>query len=99
MPTGGEIYINGVPAASFIRNEYYRLFSPVFQDVRTAFFSLAETVSCRPEKETDFKLAEKCMRLAGLGGKIDSCPLEYVPGLISNSIKMEPNCPVEKLIS
>lgn len=74
MPTGGEIYINGVPAASFIRNEYYRLFSPVFQDVRTAFFSLAETVSCRPEKETDFKLAEKCMRLAGLGGKIDSLP-------------------------
>lgn len=74
LPTAGEIRINGIPVTSFFRDDYYRLFSPVFQDVRTAFFSLAETVSCKAAKDTDFALAEKCMRQAGLGNKLDSLP-------------------------
>ena len=56
------------------RQDYYLLFSPVFQDVRTAFYSLAETVSCKSPEATDYALAEKCMRDAGLGEKIDSLP-------------------------
>lgn len=74
MPTSGEIRVNGVPTGKFLRKEYYKLFSPVFQDVKTAFFSLAETVSAKGEAETDFARAEECMRLAGLGEKIDSLP-------------------------
>ncbi len=42
-PTAGKICINGVPTEHFSRKDYYRLFSPVFQDMSTAFFSLAET--------------------------------------------------------
>ena len=74
QPTSGEIRINGIPLNDFKREDYYRLISPVFQDVRTAFFSLAETVSCRALEDTDISLAEQCMRKAGLGEKIDALP-------------------------
>lgn len=73
-PTSGEIYFNGVPLADFKREDYYKLISPVFQEVRTAFFSLAETVSGKGLAETDLERAEVCMRQAGLGTKIDALP-------------------------
>ncbi len=73
-PTSGEILINGVPLSDFKREEYYKLVSPVFQEVRTSFFSLAETVSGKSTADTDLKKAERCMRRAGLGAKLDSLP-------------------------
>lgn len=73
-PTSGEIRINGKPIGEFKREDYYRLLSPVFQDVRTAFFSLAETVSGAYEADTGLDRAEKYIRLAGLGDKIDNLP-------------------------
>lgn len=73
-PTSGEIRVNGVPVSEFRREDYYRLISPVFQDVRTAFFSLAETVSGASMKDTDTIRAERCLRLAGLGEKLDLLP-------------------------
>lgn len=73
-PTSGEIRINGIPLTEFRREDYYRLISPVFQNVRTAFFSLAETISGRSMEETDIKRAEECMRLTGLGDKLDTLP-------------------------
>ncbi len=73
-PTSGEIRINGIPISDFKREDYYRLLSPVFQDVRTAFFSLAETVSGTYTEKTDLDRAEKCIRAAGLGDKIDALP-------------------------
>ena len=74
LPTEGDIKINGVSVRKFFRRDYYKLFSPVFQKVETAFFSLAETVAGSLGNGVDDKLAEKCMRLAGLGEKIDSLP-------------------------
>lgn len=74
LPTGGDILIDGHSVLEFRRQDYYLLFSPVFQGVRTAFYSLAETVSCKSPEATDYALAEKCMRDAGLGEKIDSLP-------------------------
>lgn len=74
LPTEGDIKINGVSVRKFYRKDYYKLFSPVFQKVETAFFSLAETVAGSLGSGVDYKLAEKCMRLAGLGEKIDSLP-------------------------
>lgn len=73
-PTEGEIYVGGMPINKFFRKDYYRLFAPVFQDVNTAFFSLAETVSAKSEAETDYARAEECMRRAGLGEKLDALP-------------------------
>lgn len=73
-PTSGEIFFNGIPFSDFKREDYYKLISPVFQEIRTAFFSLAETVSGKSTAETDLEKAETCMRQAGLGAKIDALP-------------------------
>lgn len=73
-PTSGEIFFNGIPFSDFKREDYYKLISPVFQEIRTAFFSLAETVSGKSTAETNLEKAETCMRQAGLGAKIDALP-------------------------
>jgi ATP-binding cassette subfamily B protein len=73
-PTSGEIFFNGIPLSDFKREDYYKLISPVFQEIRTAFFSLAETVSGKSTAETNLEKAETCMRQAGLGAKIDALP-------------------------
>lgn len=73
-PTSGEIFFNGIPLSNFKREDYYKLISPVFQEIRTAFFSLTETVSGKSTAETDLEKAETCMRQAGLGAKIDALP-------------------------
>lgn len=73
-PTSGEIFFNGTPISDFKREDYYKLISPVFQEIQTAFFSLAETVSGKSIDDTDLEKAEACMRQAGLGKKIDTLP-------------------------
>ncbi|MBQ9121397.1 MAG: ABC transporter ATP-binding protein [Clostridia bacterium] len=73
-PTSGEIRINGVPTSEFVLEEYYRLFSPVFQDSKTAFFSLAETVSGKSGKDMDLARVERCIHRVGLGEKVRSLP-------------------------
>lgn len=73
-PTSGEIFFNGIPLSDFKREDYYKLISPVFQEIRTAFFSLAETVSGKSMADTDMEKAEVCIRQAGLGAKIDALP-------------------------
>ena len=73
-PTSGEIFFNSIPLSDFKREDYYKLISPVFQEIRTAFFSLAETVSGKSTAETDLEKAETCMSQAGLGAKIDALP-------------------------
>ncbi len=74
QPTSGDILLNGVSLREFKREDYYQLIAPVFQEVKTAFFSLAETVSGRNLSHTDLKRAEACMRRAGLNEKIDALP-------------------------
>lgn len=74
VPASGEIRINGTPLSAFKRDDYYRLISPVFQDIRTAFYSLAETVSGQSLNDTDTERAEACMRKAGLSEKLDALP-------------------------
>ena len=74
QPTSGEIRINGTPVKKFGVKDYYRLFSPVFQDIRTGFFSLAQTVAGTAGEQLDEKRAEACMRMAGLSEKLDSLP-------------------------
>ncbi len=72
-PTEGEIRLNGVPVPDFKREEYYKLFSPVFQDARTGPFSLLECVSGEIGGG-DRERAEACIRRAGLGAKLNGLP-------------------------
>lgn len=74
-PTSGQVLIDGHPTADFLRRDLYSLFSPVFQNVRTAFFTLAETISGKSAEETDIEKAKACALKAGLGEKLASLPL------------------------
>ncbi|MCM1262071.1 MAG: ABC transporter ATP-binding protein/permease [Butyrivibrio sp.] len=70
--TEGEILLNGVDIRRFRRDEYYRLFSPVFQNVEVFAFPIAENVSMKRPVDTDKELAKECLVKAGMSEKIES---------------------------
>ncbi len=70
--TEGEILCNGINIKEFDRKEYYELFSAVFQEVLPLGFSAADNVGVSDGKRIDRSRAEECIRMAGLGDKMDS---------------------------
>lgn len=73
-PTEGYITLNGTDIRRFDREAYYRLFSPVFQNIEVMAFPISENISMRPGEETDCGRAERAAREAGLGERIDALP-------------------------
>lgn len=73
-PTQGYITLNGTDIRRFKREEYYRLFSPVFQNVEVLAFPIAENISMRAATDTDRDRAKSAADEAGLGDKIGSLP-------------------------
>ena len=73
-PTEGYITLNGVDIRRYRREDYYRLFSPVFQNVEVMAFPVAENVSMKAREETDFRQAMNALREAGLGEKLEALP-------------------------
>jgi len=71
-PTEGRILLNGVDIRSYSRADYYSIFSAVFQDVNLFAYPLSENVSMDTPEHTDRKKAERSLRDAGLGDKLDS---------------------------
>ena len=69
--TEGCILMNGTDIRKFDRKKYYELFAPAFQDVMVFAFPVAENVSMKEPFNTDKAEAEKMLRLAGLGDKLD----------------------------
>ena len=73
-PTKGEILLNGRPSVLWSLEEWYRLFSVVFQDVGVLPATIAENVAaCAPE-EADRERVRKCLEQAGLWEKVESLP-------------------------
>lgn len=72
--TRGKILLNGVDVREYDKKEYYRLFSPVFQNVEIFAFPISENVSMNKPENTDYKLARESMERAGLGDKIRKFP-------------------------
>lgn len=72
--TEGRILCNGIDIREFDRNEYFRLFSPAFQEVELFAFPLCENISMRLTEDTDKAKAEEYMRQAGMGEKLDKLP-------------------------
>ncbi len=70
--TEGEILLNGTDIRKFKRTEYYKLFSPVFQNVEIFAFPISENVSMKKPEETDRELSRECLDKAGLKEKLDS---------------------------
>lgn len=70
-PSEGRILLNGIDIQDFDKVEYFKKFSPLFQQVEIFAFPISENVSMSDPVETDVDRAEKCLRLAGMGDKID----------------------------
>jgi len=73
-PTEGEILLNGQPASAYNRDEYYSLFSTVFQDIHLMPSSIAENISQNPPENIDQERIKRCLELTGLCSKTDTLP-------------------------
>lgn len=73
-PTEGEILLNGKPVNSYNRDEYFTLFSAVFQDIEELPVSIAENISGESYRNTDKEKLIRCMKQAGLFDKVESLP-------------------------
>jgi len=74
LPTAGEISLNNNPVSKYNRDEYYTLFSAVFQDIHMLSASIAENISQATPELTDHKKVLKCLELTGLIEKTNSLP-------------------------
>lgn len=73
-PTEGEILLNGTNIRNYNKKSYYKVFSPVFQDVELFAFPLGENISMNTPEKTDTRKAEKCLADAGFGEKLSQLP-------------------------
>lgn len=72
--TRGKILLNGVDIREYDKKEYYKLFSPVFQNVEIFAFPISENISMNKPENTDIELTKECIERAGLGDKIKKYP-------------------------
>ncbi len=72
LPNEGKIKINGTDSTLFNRDEYYTLFSAIFQDVSLLPASIAKNIALCEEEKIDRDRLFECMRLAGIDEKINS---------------------------
>ncbi len=74
LPSGGQILINGKDSTLFNRDEYYTLFSTLFQDCALLPATVAKNICLCEEERIDRNRLYTCMELAGIREKIDSLP-------------------------
>jgi len=68
-PTAGEVLLDGKAVDAYNRDEYYSLFSVVFQEIYMMSSSVAENVA--QEVDYDRARVEECLKLAGLDVDMD----------------------------
>ncbi|MCM1579079.1 MAG: ABC transporter ATP-binding protein/permease [Ruminococcus sp.] len=71
-PTEGEILVDGVPVNEYNREEYFTLFSAVFQDISVFAGDVGENVTGSGEYDRDRFF--RCLKNAGIYEKIESLP-------------------------
>ena len=69
-PAEGKISLNGKDCADMKRDDLFRYFSAVFQNVEEYPFTIAENVSMKRLAETDEDKVQKCLERCGLSEKI-----------------------------
>ena len=74
IPNEGQILINGIDSRLFNRDEYYQLFSTLFQDCALLPATVAKNIALCEENKIDRKRLRECMRLAGILDKVESLP-------------------------
>lgn len=73
-PTKGEIYINGKSSRLYNRDEYYSLFSVVFQDTHLLPISIERNIASKNSEDIDKERIESVIEMSDLKQKIDSLP-------------------------
>lgn len=73
-PTKGRVLLSRKDMLRFNREEYYRLFSAVFQEFTILPMSVAENVAGVMGEELDRERVRQCLRQAELWEKISSAP-------------------------
>lgn len=73
-PIEGEILLNGKSVNAYNRDEYFTLFSAVFQDISELPVSIAENISGESYENTDKEKLVRCMKQSGLYEKVMSLP-------------------------
>ena len=71
-PTEGEILLNGIDIRKYQYQDYIALFSVVFQDFKLLALPLGENVA--GAADYDRNRAERCLRDAGFGKRLDAMP-------------------------
>lgn len=72
VPQEGQILINGTDSRLFNRDEYYQLFSTLFQDCSLLPATVAKNIALCEEDKIDRERLYECMRLAGILDKVES---------------------------
>src|SRR5699024_3656318 len=75
-PSKGQIYINGKLSSLYIRDEYYSLFSVVFQDNHLLPVSIERNIGSKNKEDIDEDRIDKVIEMADLKEKVDSLPGE-----------------------
>ncbi len=70
-PTSGKITINGKDCETMEREDLFRYFSAVFQNVEEYPFTVEENVSMRRSEDTDEARVTECLERCGLMDKIE----------------------------
>ena len=76
-PEKGSITINGIDQKQFDREEYYKMFSTVFQDFELYPCTLIENVRGSDTSEESILKAKECLDMVGLKDKIEQLPKGY----------------------
>lgn len=73
-PTEGEILLNGINVKEYNREEYFKLFSAVFQDVSVLATSVEENITGKFSNATDSERLTDCMKKSGIYEKVMILP-------------------------
>lgn len=83
-PNEGRILLNGIDIKEYNREEYFKLFSPVFQNIECFAMPIFQNISFAKEKNTDMDKVNTVLEQSGLKAKIDS----YEKGVHTNLLKI-----------
>ena len=73
-PTEGHIEVNHTNVAAFNIDEYYSMFSVVFQDIVLMPVSVAKNVALCQESDIDYEKVDSVLKMADLYDKVQTLP-------------------------
>lgn len=73
-PTSGSIKVNNHAISEYDQENYYNLFSPVFQDIRLLPISIEKNITLCESEEIDRPRLMHCLKLSGFDKVIEKLP-------------------------